>query len=131
MKVFQQACPLWVPLIESNEHLNPGADYFIEKYRDELLDQSPDIDTVLLACTHYPLMMKKLRHHFPDTIQLVSQGEIVAESLLQYLKNHPEMDVRCSKQASLSFYTTDDCSDFDRHGGYFYGPGVRSERVFL
>jgi glutamate racemase len=131
LKVFQQACPLWVPLIESNEHLNPGADYFIEKYRDELLNQSSEIDTILLACTHYPLMMKKLRQYFPSSIQLVAQGEIVAGSLEQYLKNHPEMDDRCSKQAELAFYTTDDCADFDRHGGYFFGPGVRSERVFL
>jgi glutamate racemase len=131
VKVFQQACPLWVPLIENNEHLGPGADFFIKKYRDALLNQSPDIDTVLLACTHYPLMMDKLRQHFPASIQLIAQGGIVADSLVQYLKNHPEMDDRCSKQASISFFTTDDCADFDRHGGYFYGPGVHSERVFL
>jgi glutamate racemase len=131
VKVFQQACPLWVPLIENNEHLGPGADYFIEKYAGGLLAQSPSIDTVLLACTHYPLLMDKLRTYFPPSIKLVAQGEIVAESLVEYLKNHPEMDSRCSKEARLSFYTTDDNADFDRHGGYFYGDGVRSERVFL
>jgi len=131
VKVFQQACPLWVPLIENGEHLGPGADFFIKKYRDALLNQSPDIDTVLLACTHYPLMMDRLRQHFPASIQLIAQGEIVADSLVRYLINHPEMDDRCSKQASISFFTTDDCADFDRHGGYFYGPGVHSERVFL
>jgi len=131
LAVFQQACPLWVPLIENNEHLDPGADYFIHKYTQALLAQSPAIDTILLACTHYPLLLDKLRRFLPDTIQLVAQGDIVAESLVKYLNNHPEIESRCSKDAKLNFYTTDDCSDFDRHGGHFYGPGVISERVFL
>ena len=72
------------------------------------MNQSPDIDTVLLACTHYPLLMDKLRQYFPASVQLVAQGDIVAESLVKYLKNHPEMDNRCSKQSDLAFYTTDD-----------------------
>ena len=131
VKVYQQACPLWVPLIENNEHQGPGADYFLKKYTDELLSQSPHIDTVLLACTHYPLLMNKLKQYFPKNIQLVAQGDIVAESLVKYLKNHPEIDGRCTKESMLSFYTTDDYTDFDRHGGYFYGKNVRSERVFL
>jgi glutamate racemase len=131
IQVFQQACPLWVPLIENNEHEGPGADFFVKKYADELLSQSPDIDTVLLACTHYPLLMNKLRKYFPGTIQLVAQGDIVGESLVKYLKNHPEIESRCSKQARLAFYTTDDTLDFDRHAGYFYREGIRSERVFL
>jgi glutamate racemase len=131
IKVFQQACPLWVPLIENNEHLGPGADYFIKKYADELMTQCPGIDTVLLACTHYPLLMDKLRLYFPDPIKIIAQGDIVAESLAKYLQNHPEIDSRCSKQAQLAFYTTDECADFDRHGGYFFGGRVKSERVFL
>jgi glutamate racemase len=131
VKVYQQACPLWVPLIENNEHQGPGADYFIKKYVDELLARSSAIDTVLLACTHYPLLMNKLRQYFPKNIQLIAQGDIVAESLVKYLKNHPEIDSRSSKHAIISFYTTDDCADFDRHGGYFYSMDVKSERVFL
>jgi glutamate racemase len=131
VKVFQQACPLWVPLIENNEHQDSGADYFIKKYVDGLMSQSGEIDMVILACTHYPLLMEKLRNYFPPFIKLISQGEIVAESLVKYLKNHPEIESRCSKQAGLAFYTTDDCADFDRHGGYFYGGAVNSERVFL
>jgi glutamate racemase len=131
VKVFQQACPLWVPLIENNEHLNAGADYFVKKYVDELLSQSSQIDTVLLSCTHYPLLLEKLRLYFPPHIKLIAQGDIVADSLVKYLNNHPEIDGRCSKTASVSFYTTDDCADFDRHGGYFFGHGVKSERVFL
>jgi glutamate racemase len=131
VKVFQQACPLWVPLIENNEHQDSGADYFIKKYVDGLMSQSGEIDMVILACTHYPLLMGKLRNYFPPFIKLISQGEIVAESLVKYLKNHPEIESRCSKKAGLAFYTTDDCADFDRHGGYFYGDAVNSERVFL
>ena len=131
VNVFQQACPLWVPLIENNEHLGPGADYFIKKYADELFAQSSEIDTVILACTHYPLLLEKLRSFLPPAVQLVAQGDIVANSLVKYLKNHPEMDSRCSKQGTLTFYTTDDPRDFDRHATYFYGEGIKSERVFL
>jgi glutamate racemase len=131
VKVFQQACPLWVPLIENNEHLGPGADYFIKKYVDALMNQSPGIDTVILACTHYPLLIDKLRRYFPAHVQLVAQGQIVADSLQSYLRNHPEIDRRCSKQSELSFYTTDDPTDFDRHAALFYKEGIQSERVFL
>jgi glutamate racemase len=131
VNVFQQACPLWVPLIENNEHQGQGADFFIKKYVDELLSQSSGIDTVLLGCTHYPLLLDKLREYFPKNIQLIAQGDIVAESLLKYLKNHPEIESRCSKRAELAFYTTDDPEDFDRHAAYFYGEGIKSERVFL
>ena len=131
VSVFQQACPLLVPLIENNEHVHPGADYFVKKYADALLENSPDMDTVLLACTHYPLIMEKLRKYFPPSVRLIAQGEIVADSLEGYLKRHPEMDERCSRQGMLSFYTTDDNIDFDRHAAYFYSEGIRSERVFL
>jgi glutamate racemase len=131
VQVYQQSCPLWVPLIENNEHLNTGADFFVRKYVDALLSQSSEIDTVILACTHYPLLMEKLKKHFPASIQLIEQGDIVADSLEKYLKNHPEIESRCSKHALRSFYTTDDTKDFDRHAAYFYGDGIESERVFL
>ena len=98
IKVYQQACPLWVPLIENNEQNGPGADYFVKKYSDALLAQSSQIDTVLLGCTHYPLLMDKLRAHFPASISLIPQGDIVAESLADYLNRHPETENRCSKE---------------------------------
>jgi glutamate racemase len=131
VKVFQQACPLWVPLIENNEHQGSGADFFIKKYVDGLLSQSSDIDTIILGCTHYPLIMDKLRQHVPGNIKLIAQGDIVADSLAKYLENHPETDSRCSRHAGISFYTTDDTTDFDRHAAYFFREGIRSERVFL
>jgi glutamate racemase len=131
LKVYQQACPLWVPLIENNEHRGAGADYFVKRYADALMAQSAQIDTVLLACTHYPLLLDKLKAYFPSTIQLVPQGDIVAESFADYLIRHPEMEIRCSKNGNLSFYTTDSTEDFDRHARIFYGEGIHSEEVFL
>lgn len=131
LKVFQQACPLLVPLIENNEHQNAGADYFVRKYADALLAQSSAIDTVILGCTHYPLVMEKLRFCFPASIRLVSQGDIVAESLADYLTRHQEIDNRCSKNGKTTFFTTDSPEDFDRHAGIFYEKGIHSEEVFL
>jgi glutamate racemase len=131
ISVYQQACPLWVPLIENNEQQGAGADYFVKKYADALLAQSSLIDTVILGCTHYPLLMDKLRAYFPASIQLIAQGDIVAESLLHYLQRHPEIDSRCGKNKSVLFYTTDSAEDFDRHAEIFYGKGIHSEEVFL
>jgi glutamate racemase len=129
--VHQQACPMWVSLIENNEQDGPGADYFVKKYSDALLAQSDKIDTVLLACTHYPLLINKLRKQFPGHVQLIAQGGIVADSLVRYLNNHPEIDSRCSKEHKLAFYTTDATDDFDQHAAIFYGEHIKSERVFL
>ena len=92
LKVYQQACPLWVPLIENGEHDKPGADYFVKEYLDLIMAQSPNIDTLLLACTHYPLMQDKINAYLPSNIKTVSQGEIVAKSLVDYLQRHPEME---------------------------------------
>ena len=131
LEVYQQACPLWVPLIENNEQDKPGADYFVREYMDGLLSQSADIDTVLLACTHYPLLKDKIGACLPDGSRLISQGEIVADSLADYLQRHPEMEQRCSKNATLYFYTTDSVEDFDNHASVFYGKALRSEHIVL
>jgi len=131
ISVYQQACPLWVPLIENNEQKSAGADYFVKKYSDALLAQSSLIDTVVLGCTHYPLLMDKLRAYFPASIQLIAQGDIVAESLVDYLHRHTEIENRCSRNSKVFFYTTDSAEDFDRHADIFYGKGIHSEEVFL
>ncbi|MBN8856834.1 MAG: glutamate racemase [Sphingobacteriales bacterium] len=130
-EVYQHACPMWVPLVENNEHSGPGADYFVQKDINELLSLSDKIDTILLACTHYPLLADKIRKYLPDGIQLISQGDIVADSLADYLQRHPEMGRRCSKNASLSFYTTDAPADFDAHAGIFFGRKVKSAHTSL
>jgi glutamate racemase len=129
--VFQQACPMWVPLIENNEHNNAGADYFVKEYTDQLLSQSADIDTILLACTHYPLLKNKIIQVIPPSIKLISQGEIVAKSLVDYLARHQEIESRCSKNGQRVFYTTDSTEDFDNHAAVFYGKGVQSKHLAL
>ena len=104
IKVYQQACPLWVPLIENGEHDKPGADYFVKKYLDQVLAQSPGIDTLLLACTHYPLLQQKINAYLPDNIKAISQGDIVAGSLVDYLQRHPEMENSLSKNGRQKFF---------------------------
>jgi glutamate racemase len=131
IEVFQQACPLWVPLIENNEHDKPGADYFVKEYMDQLRSQSPDIDAVLLACTHYPLMRDKIAENLPEGSRLISQGEIVADSLADYLLRHPEIERRCSKDGRLRFFTTDSPEDFDAHASIFYGKPLQSAHIVL
>jgi glutamate racemase len=129
--VYQQACPMWVPLVENNEYNSPGADYFIQKNVDQLLGQSAGIDTILLACTHYPLLMDKIKKAVPPGITVLSQGEIVASSLGVYLENHPEIAEKCSKSGGIRFYTTDSPADFDGHAGIFYGKPVNSQHLSL
>jgi glutamate racemase len=126
IKVSQQACPIWVPLVEYNEYRSTGADYFVQQYLELLLQQDPDIDTILLACTHYPLLMESISRHLPPHIRVVAQGDIVAHSLQDYLLRHPAMDQRLSQQASMSFFTTDDTATFDAQGSQFFGQPIRS-----
>jgi glutamate racemase len=131
LQVFQQACPIWVPLVENNEHDKPGADYFVKEYMDGLLSQCAGIDTVLLACTHYPLMKEKIAACMPPGSRLIAQGEIVADSLADYLQRHPEMDQRCSKGGDLRLYTTDSAEDFNNHAAIFYGKTLSSTHIVL
>jgi len=127
VKVYQQACPLWVPLIENAEYDKPGADYFVKKYLDQLLAQSDNIDTVLLGCTHYPLLIEKIRAYLPKHIKIVSQGDIVANSLMDYLQRHPEMEALLSKNTTQQFFTTtDDTWDFDHQAAIFFSTPVKS-----
>ncbi|HND87950.1 MAG TPA: glutamate racemase [Saprospiraceae bacterium] len=131
LKVYQEACPMWVPLIENGEHESPGADYFVRKHLDALLAQSPDIDTVVLGCTHYPLLLPKIRQWLPPDVRVVVQGEIVAKSLADYLVRHPDMESACSKGGRVTFLTTEQAADFDVQATLFWGSPVRSEQVHL
>lgn len=127
----QHACPLWVPLVENEEYASPGADYFVNKDLQQLLKSSGEIDTVLLACTHYPLLLNKIKKFLPAEINIISQGEIVAESLQDYLARHPEIEEKCTRNGQLSFYTTDSTVDFDRHSQIFFGEKVCSVHASL
>lgn len=131
MTVYQQACPMLVPLIENGEHETAGADYFIKKYVDALLAQEPGIDTILLACTHYPLLENRIRKFLPQGVNLISQGAIVANSLANYLERHTEIETKISRNGVTRYYTTDDAAEFNLKGSLFRGDVVRSEHVSL
>jgi len=119
LKVFQQACPMWVPLVENNEHHSEGADYFVKKYIDELFFQNKNIDTVILGCTHYPLLEDKIRKYLPNGVKILSQGKIVAPSLKDYLFRHTEIKSVLSKNNKCEFLTTDIPLLFDNKAKIF------------
>lgn len=129
--VHQQACPTWVPLVENGLYDSPEADIEIEKCLRLLAEQSPTIDTILLACTHYPLLYKRIRAQLPAHIQLVSQGEIVAASLKDYFIRRPEISSRISQNGSLCFYTTGDEVAFGHAASKFWGSEVLAEKMEL
>lgn len=131
LTVYQEACPMWVPIVENNEHEQPGADYFVKKHVQHLMATDQQIDTLLLACTHYPLLKKKILQFLPAGVTVVSQGEIVANSLAGYLQRHAEIEQRCSKNGRRMFFTTDSTEDFDNHASIFFGEMVQSKHVDL
>ena len=119
IQVSGTACPMWVSLVENNESQDEGADYFIRKYIDQLLSKDPQIDTVILGCTHFPILLPKIRQYIPDHISVIAQGEYVAESLKDYLKRHPEMDAKCTKNGNCQFYTTEAEEKFSESASTF------------
>ncbi|MEO6904243.1 MAG: glutamate racemase [Bacteroidia bacterium] len=129
--ISQEACPMWVSLIENNEIETIGADYFIEKHLHHLLKKDSQIDTIILGCTHYPLLMDKIKKYLPSTITVLSQGTIVATSLVDYLNRHPELEKKCSKNGRVLFYTTDSTENFDKAATTFYGKQVLSKHLSL
>lgn len=129
--VTGQACPLWVPLVENNEATSSGADYFVQKYIDALLAQDPLIDTVILGCTHYPLLLDKIKKYMPSGIRVICQGEYVAASLQDYLMRHPEMDVRCSKDGKCRFFTTESKEKFISSASLFLQEPIEVEHITL
>ena len=131
IRVFQEACPMWVPLVENNEYQKEGADYFVRQHIDNLLQQSPDIDVIVLGCTHYPLLIDKISKYVPSGVHILSAGGIVAESLADYLRRHPETDNRMEKTKIRILQTTDSPELFDRYASIFFGEEVKSEIVKL
>ena len=136
--VTQQACPMWVPLIEAGEHLSEGADYFVEKYLNELLERDPEIDTIILGCTHYPLIQDKIEAYLSQTnrhISIVSQGEIVAHSLADYLHRHPEIVERISSplkgRSGGGFLTTESATKFADSASLFLSEPIEAEHIEL
>ena len=120
---------MWVPLVEYGESNAPGADYFVEKYTSELMQCDPKIDTIILGCTHYPLLRPKIREALPESVELISQGELVASSLADYLLRHPEMEHRLSQGGEISYRTTECPEKFEELASIFTGTEVRATRV--
>ena len=124
-------CPMWVPLVENREYDSPGADYFVEKYVEELFAQEPEIDTIILGCTHYPLLIEKILRQVADRATIVTQGELVAASLRDYLNRHPEMDAKCTRGGSCTYLTTENPDKFTDLAATFMQAPVRAEHIVL
>lgn len=129
--VTQQACPLWVPLVENGELKNAGADFFVGKNIRQLFRKNPAIDTILLGCTHYPLLLPLIEKNVPQGVRVTAQGEIVAASLADYLQRHPEMSERLSRTGQCTFLTTGDAADFAERGKKFYGEKITARQIHL
>ncbi len=129
LKVSGEACPMWVPLVENNEFDKPGADYFVKQHIDNLLEKDSQIDTIILGCTHYPLLIGKIKQFLPKNIQVVSQGKYVAESLKEYLQRHPEMENRCSKNGTVKYLTTDLPGKFVDLASLFLKETIEAQKI--
>jgi len=129
--VVDEACPMWVPLVENREYDSPGADYYVKKHLDNLLLQDSKVDTILLGCTHYPLLINKIKQHLPQGIAVFSQGRRVAESLKDYLFRHPEIDSRLTKGHSVRFLTTESVSKFHEMASLFLQQPIDAEQISL
>lgn len=125
------ACPLWVPIIENNEADSPGADYFVKKRIDTLMGLDPKIDAIILGCTHYPLLMPKILKHVPCGVRVVPQGSYVAESLKNYFERHPDMERRCSKDGTVSYYTTENAEKFEESATMFLHNKIKATHISL
>lgn len=129
--VTGEACPMWVPLIENNEHLSDGADYFVKKHLQHILNNNPKIDTIILGCTHYPLLMPKIEKNIPANIRIISQGEIVARSLHHYLNRHPEIEKKCSKNGIAHFLTTESSEKFKSSASIFLKQTINVQHLTI
>ena len=128
-KVFQQACPLWVPLIENADHTSEGGKSLIRKDVEKLLARHPDIDTIVLGCTHYPVLKEYIESIVPEGVRVIAQGGIVAKSLENYLNRHPEMEERCTKNATLHFLTSENTETFNEQAQHYLNMSVDSEHI--
>lgn len=129
--VTGEPCPMWVPLIENNEYDSPGADYFVEKRIGNLMRSDPKIDTIILGCTHYPLLLNKILKYVPRGVKIIPQGEYVANSLKDYMVRHPEIDVKCSKGGKCHYMTTESVDKFSESAQLFLHETVDVEQVTL
>ena len=131
IKVSGVACPFWVPLVEYNEADSPGADYFVKKRIDQLLRMDAEIDTIILGCTHYPLLLPKIHKYIPRGIRIISQGEYVADALQDYFEKHPEVEQRCTRGGNVHYLTTENPEKFKESAQIFLHEPVEVENITL
>ena len=131
IEVTGVACPFWVPLVEYNEADSPGADYFVKKRIDQIMRLDPQIDAIILGCTHYPLLMPKILKYLPSGVRVVPQGEYVADSLKDYLERHPEMASRCSRQGQVHYLTTENPDKFKESAQIFLHESIDVDNITL
>ena len=131
VKVSGVACPFWVPLVEYNEADSPGADYFVKKRIDQIMAKDPEIDAIILGCTHYPLLMPKIMKYLPEGVKIVSQGEYVASSLKAYLERHIEIERKCAKQSSVNYLTTENPEKFKESAQIFLKEEIQVKNITL
>ena len=131
VKVSGVACPFWVPLVEYNEADSPGADYFVKKRIDQIMAKDPEIDAIILGCTHYPLLMPKILKYLPEGVKIVSQGEYVASSLKAYLERHIEIERKCAKQSSVNYLTTENPEKFKESAQIFLKEEIQVKNITL
>lgn len=131
IEVYGQSCPMWVPLVENNEAHGLGADFFVQKDLDALLYKNRQIDTIILGCTHYPLLLNKIKRFVPDGVTIVSQGEYVAASLKDYLHRHPEMDGKCTKNGTCLYYTTESEDKFRESASIFLNERITAQHISI
>lgn len=131
IKVTGESCAIWVPLVETGESQSEGADYFVKRHIDNLLEKDSLIDTIILGCTHYPLLLEKIKKYVPEGINIVSQGEYVASSLKLYMERHPEMDARCTKNGTCRYYTSESVETFLPNASIFLNSVIDAESVSI
>ena len=125
------ACPFWVPLVEYNEADSPGADYFVKKRVDQIMEKDPQIDAIILGCTHYPLLMPKIQKYLPQGVKIISQGDYVASSLKAYLERHPQIERKCAKHTSVHYLTTENPEKFKESAQIFLNEEIEVENITL
>ena len=131
IEVTGEACPMWVPLVETNEYASDGADYFVKRHVDRLLERDPEIDAIILGCTHYPILLDKIRKYTPESVNLITQGAAVASSLKRYLENHPDMEALCTKGGTTLFCTTEADGKFGDQASLFLNQQIDVKTVTL
>ncbi len=131
IEVTGEACPMWVPLVETGEHKSDGADYFVKRHIDNLFSRDPEIDTLILGCTHYPLLIDKIKQYIPEGVRIVTQGAAVAESLKNYLRRHPQMEALCTKGGTTTFCTTEAGGKFGDRASLFLEYPIEVQNVTL